>query len=43
MIAKIEGLENCVNLEDLELYDNRLTVIENISHLVKLKYLIIMW
>ncbi len=37
LIEKIEGLENCPLIEELELYDNKLKVIENISHLTNLR------
>jgi len=37
LIRKIEGLDNCTELEELELYDNKISVIENIGHLKKLK------
>ena len=36
LIKKIEGIENNTQLEELELYDNRITVIENINHLQNL-------
>ena len=39
MIKKIEGLDNNEQLEELELYDNRIRTIENISHLGKLIFL----
>ena len=39
MIKKIEGLEGCPFLEELELYDNRIITIENIQHLKNLKIL----
>lgn len=39
MIKNIEGLDNNHNLEELELYDNRIRTIENLSHLSKLVFL----
>ena len=37
LIRTIEGLENCVNLEELELYDNKIVKIENLENLKKLR------
>lgn len=37
LIEKIEGLDNCPFIEELELYDNKLKAIENISHLTNLR------
>lgn len=36
LIPKIEGLERNSELEELELYDNKIRVIEGISHLSNL-------
>ena len=36
MIEKIENLEHCTELYELELYDNRISVIENLSTLTNL-------
>jgi len=36
LIHKIEGLESNPNIEELELYDNKISEIENIGHLTKL-------
>ena len=36
MIKQIEGIENCTQLIELELYDNRISKIENINHLSNL-------
>ena len=35
----MEGMDACTELEELELYDNRLVRIENINHLSKLVFL----
>ncbi len=37
LIKTIEGLENCINLEELELYDNKIVKIENLENLKKLR------
>ncbi len=37
LIKSIEGLENCINLEELELYDNKIVKIENLENLKKLR------
>ena len=39
LIKKIEGLDNCLALEQIELYDNRIRHIENLSHLQNLVFL----
>lgn len=39
LIKKIEGLENCHQLVELELYDNRITKLENLNHLTNLVFL----
>ena len=39
LLTKIEGIENCPLLEELELYDNRIAKIENLNHLKNLKFL----
>ena len=38
IIKKIEGLDNCIELEELELYDNKILKIENIENLKKLRF-----
>lgn len=37
LIRKIEGLELCTQLEELELYDNKIVKIEGLSTLKKLQ------
>jgi hypothetical protein len=32
-VKKIEGIENCGGLIELELYDNKISKIENLNHL----------
>jgi protein phosphatase 1 regulatory subunit 7 len=39
LVKKIEGLDNNLELLELELYDNKLSKIENISHLHNLVFL----
>ena len=39
LIKKIEGLDQNKELEELELYDNRIRHITNIAHLTKLVFL----
>ena len=39
MVKKIEGLDNNHELLELELYDNKLSKIENIGHLHNLTFL----
>lgn len=36
LINKIEGLDDCINLEELDLYDNKIIKIENLEKLTKL-------
>ena len=36
MIKKIDGIETCNELIELELYDNKITKIENLNHLSNL-------
>ena len=38
LVKDIECLDNNTELEELEFYDNKITKIQNISHLTKLKY-----
>ena len=39
MIKRIEGLENNTELEEIELYDNRIRHIDNLAHLRNLVFL----
>lgn len=36
MVEKIEGIESCTQLVELELYDNRIKKLENLNHLSNL-------
>lgn len=36
LVTKIEGIENCTQLVELELYDNRINRLENLNHLSNL-------
>jgi len=36
LIKKIEGIETCTELIELELYDNKITKIQNVNHLTNL-------
>ena len=36
LVEKIEGIENCPQLVELELYDNRIKALENLNHLSNL-------
>lgn len=37
MIKKIENLDNLTTLEEIELYDNQITKMENLNHLSSLQ------
>ena len=39
MIKRIEGLDNNIELEEIELYDNRIRHITNLEHLTNLVFL----
>tara|TARA_B110000285_G_C14720189_1_gene421800 strand:+ start:156 stop:317 length:162 start_codon:yes stop_codon:yes gene_type:complete len=39
LIKKIEGLEENIELEEIELYDNRIRHITNVEHLTNLTHL----